>query len=159
MKIIKLLAFLPLLSIGNMAFSQTDTSLVKLKNPATVAAPKGYSHLAEIDLGTCKMLILSGQVAFDNKGTLVGPGDYEKQTEQIFVNIQHIIESAGGTMDNLIKLGVYMRDVGQVQKFRSARDRFINIKNPPASTLVEVSKLFRDDVLIEIEATAVIPKK
>lgn len=159
MKIIKLLAFLPLLSIGNMAFSQTDTSLVKLYNPATVAAPRGYSHAALIDLGTCKMLILSGQVAFDDKGSLVGAGDYEKQTEQIFTNIKHIVESAGGTMDNLVKIGVYMRNVSQVQKFRAARDRFINTKNPPASTLVEVSKLFRDDVLIEIEATAIIPKK
>jgi 2-iminobutanoate/2-iminopropanoate deaminase len=159
MKIIKLLAFLPLLSIGNMAFSQTDTSLVKLYNPATVAAPRGYSHAALIDLGTCKMLILSGQVAFDDQGNLVGAGDYEKQTGQIFTNIKHTVESAGGTMDNLVKLGVYMRDVSQIQKVRAARDRFINTKNPPASTLVEVSKLFRDDVLIEIEATAVIPKK
>jgi len=142
-----------------MAFAQTDTSPVKLVNPASVAAPKGYSHLAEIDLGTCKMLILSGQVAFDNNAHLVGPGDYEKQTEQIFLNIKHIIESAGGTMDNLVKIGVYMRDVAQIQAFRTARDKFVNTKTPPASTLVEVSKLFREDVLIEIEATAVIPKK
>jgi len=159
MQIIKLLAFLPLLSIGNMAFSQTDTSLVKLYNPATVAAPRGYSHAALIDLGACKMLILSGQVAFDDQGNLVGAGDYEKQTEQIFTNIKHIVESAGGSMDNLVKIGVYMRDVSQIQKVRAARDRFINTKNPPTSTLVEVSKLFRDDVLIEIEATAIIPKK
>lgn len=150
---------LPFLLLANMAFSQTDISLVKLYNPVTVAAPRGYSHAALIDLGTCKMLILSGQVAFDDKGNLSGAGDYEKQTEQIFTNIKHIVESAGGTLDNLVKLGVYMRDVGQIQKFRTARDRFVNTKNPPASTLVEVSKLFRDDVLIEIGATAIIPKK
>jgi len=150
---------LPFLLLANMAFSQTNTSPVKLYNPATVAAPRGYSHAALIDLGTCKMLIMSGQVAFDEKGALVGPGDYEKQTEQIFTNIKHIVESAGGTMDNLVKIGVNMRDVSQIQKFRAARDRFVNTKNPPASTLVEVSKLFRDDVLIEIEATAIIPKK
>jgi 2-iminobutanoate/2-iminopropanoate deaminase len=149
---------LPFLFLANMAFSQTDTSLVKLCSPATVAPPKGYSHVALIDLGACQMLILSGQVAFDDKGNLVGTGDYEKQTEQIFTNIKHIVESAGGTMDNLVKIGVYMRDVSQIQKFRAARDRFINIKTPPASTLVEVSKLFRDDILIEIEATAIIPK-
>ena len=155
----KILLLLPLLFITTMAFSQADTSLVKLVNPATVATPRGYSRAAIIDLGTCKMVILSGQVAFDDKGNLVGPGDYEKQTEQIFTNIKHIIESAGGTLDNLVKIGVYMRDVSQVQKFRAVRDRFVNTKNPPASTLVEVSKLFRDDVLIEIEATAIIPKK
>ena len=159
MKIIKLPAFLPLLFIANIAFSQTDTSPVKLYNPETVALPHGYSHVAMIDLGTCKMLIISGQVALDDKGTLVGPGDYEKQTEQVFTNIRHIVESAGGTMDNVVKLGYFVRDIGQIQKIRTVRDRFVNTKTPPASTLVEISKLFRDDVLIEIEATAIIPKK
>ncbi|MBS1531413.1 MAG: RidA family protein [Bacteroidetes bacterium] len=158
MKTCKLLILVPLLLSSAMALAQTDTPLVKLINPATVAAPRGYSHAAEIDLGTCKMLILSGQVAFDNEGHLVGPGDYEKQTEQIFRNIKHIVESAGGKMDNLVKIGVYMRDVGQIQAFRTARDKFVNTKTPPASTLVEVSELFRDDVLIEIEATAIVPK-
>jgi 2-iminobutanoate/2-iminopropanoate deaminase len=105
------------------------------------------------------MLIISGQVALDTKGNLVGPGDYEKQTEQIFTNIKNIVESAGGKMDDVVKLGFFVRDVGQIQKVRTARDRFINTQNPPASTLVEVSKLFRDDVLIEVEATAIIPKK
>ena len=159
MKTRRSLILIPLLFITTMALSQTNTSPVKLVNPATVAAPKGYSHAAEIDLGTCKMLIISGQVAFDSEGHLVGPGDYEKQTEQVFLNIKHIIESAGGTMDNLVKIGIYTCDVGQIQAIRTARDKFINTKTPPASTLVEVSKLFRDDVLVEIEATAVIPKK
>jgi len=159
MKLRKFLILTFLLLITKMALAQTNTPTVKLSNPSAVAAPKGYSHLAEIDLGTCKMLILSGQVAFDSEGHLIGPDDYEKQTEQIFLNIKNIVESAGGTMDNLVKIGVYMRDVGQIQAFRTARDKFINTKNPPASTLVEVSKLFRDDVLIEIEATAIVPKK
>lgn len=153
------LLIITLLLITTMALAQTGTSPVKLSNPSTVAAPKGYSHLAEIDLGACKMVIMSGQVAFDSEGRLVGPGDYEKQTEQIFLNIKHLVESAGGTMDNLVKIGVYMRHVSQIQAFRTARDKFVNTKTPPASTLVEVSKLFSDDVLIEIEATAVIPKK
>jgi 2-iminobutanoate/2-iminopropanoate deaminase len=52
-----------------------------------------------------------------------------------------------------------MIDVSQIPAFREVRKKFINIKNPPASTLVQVSKLFRDDLLIEIEATAIIPKK
>ncbi|MDN5287356.1 MAG: RidA family protein [Mucilaginibacter sp.] len=156
MKKILLLSFL--LS-SKIAFSQVDTSIVKFQNPSSVSTPKGYSHAAEIDLGNSKMLILSGQVAFDNKGNLVGKGDLTKQTEQVFLNIKNIVENAGGTMDNVVKLGCYLLDVNQIQAFREIKDKYINLKKPPTSTLVQVSKLFRDDVLIEIEATAIIPNK
>jgi 2-iminobutanoate/2-iminopropanoate deaminase len=155
----KQLLLLPLLFVTTLAFSQTDTALVKFSNPASVSAPKGYSHVAQIDLGTCKMLIISGQVALDNKGNLVGKGDFGLQTQQVFQNIKSVVESAGGNMDNVVKLGYFVTDISQVQMLRSVRDKFVNTKNPPASTLVQVSKLFRDDILIEIEATAIIPKK
>ena len=62
-------------------------------------------------------------------------------------------------MDNIVKISIYMLDVSQIQTVRDIRNKFINLKNPPASTLVQVGKLFRDDILIEIEATAIIPKK
>ena|SRR5918993_4195511 len=140
-------------------FSQIDTATLKFKNALSVATPKGYSDAVVIDLGNCQMIILSGQVPLDSKGNLVGKGDLSKQTEQVFLNIQNIIVGLGGTMDNVIKLGVYMTDVSLIQNFREIRNKFINNKNPPTSTLVQVNKLFRDDVLIEIEATAVIPKK
>jgi enamine deaminase RidA (YjgF/YER057c/UK114 family) len=140
-------------------FSQTDTSLIKFKNPASVAAPKGYSHAAIIDLGNCQMIVLSGQVPLDSKGNLVGEGDLGKQTEQVFVNIKKIVEELGGTMDNIVKLSIFLTDVSQIQTFRDTRNKFINTKTPPASTLVQVNKLFRDDVLVEVEATVIIPKK
>ncbi len=141
------------------SFSQKDSAMVKFRNPASVVAPKGYSHAAIIDLGNCQMIVLSGQVPLDSKGNLVGQGDLGKQTEQVFVNIKNIISDLGGTMDNVVKLGVFLTDVSQIQTFRDIRNRFINIKMPPTSTLVQVSKLFREDVLIEVEATAIIPKK
>jgi 2-iminobutanoate/2-iminopropanoate deaminase len=147
------------LFISTAAFSQTDTSIIKFINPSTVAAPKGYSHSVQVDLGNCKMLLTSGQVALDKQGNLVGKGDLSKQTEQVFTNIKNIVEEAGGNMDDLVKISFYIIDVGQIQIIRNVRDKFINVKKPPASTLVQVSKLFRDDLLIEIEATAIIPKK
>lgn len=148
-----------LLLISLTALSQTDSSLVKFKNPSSLATPKGYSHAAIIDLGSCQMVVLSGQVPFDSKGDLVGKGDMAKQTEQVFINIQNAISEFGGTMDNVIKIGIYMVDVSEIQAFRNIRNKYINLKNPPTSTLVQVTKLFRDDILIEIEATAIIPKK
>lgn len=144
-------------SIATVA--QTDTSLVNFVNPSSVATPRGYSHAAIIDLGNCHMIILSGQVPLDSKGNLVGQGDFGKQTEQVFLNIKNILSELGGTMDNVVKVGIFVTDVSKIQTVRDIRDKFINVKNPPASTLVQVSKLFRDDVLIEVEATAVIRKK
>ncbi len=140
-------------------FSQSDTSIVMFKNFSSVGTPKGYSHAAIIDLGNSQMVILSGQVPFDNNGNLVGKNDLGKQTEQVFLNIKNILSELNGSMDNLVKIGIYLKDVSQIQAFRNARDKFINLKTPPTSTLVEVNKLFRDDVLLEVEATAIIPKK
>lgn len=139
--------------------AQTPSQTVKLSNPASVAAPKGYSHVAEVDLGTCRMLLLSGQVALDKAGNLVGKDDLGRQTDQAFLNIKNILEDAGGTMEDVVKLGVYLKDMGQIQAYRNARDKYINVKNPPASTAVQVVSLFREDVLVEIEATAIISAK
>lgn len=141
------------------SFSQQDTSLVKLINPPSLSTPRGYSHVAEINLGNCTMLIISGQVALDEKGNLVGKDDMAKQAEQVFKNIKNCVANAGGTMDNIVKLSYFILDVSQIQKVRDVRDKFINTTKPPASTLVQVSKLFREDILIEIEATAIIPHK
>lgn len=155
----KKLLIVPLLLFGKLTLAQADTSLVKFINPASVSTPRGYSHAAVVDLGTCRMLILSGQVALDNNGGLVGKDNFEMQAEQVFQNIKSIVEAAGGKMDDVVKLGFFVRDVSQLQTLRAVRDKFVNIKNPPASTLVQVSKLFRDDILLEVEATAVIAKK
>ena len=139
-------------------FAQQKTT-VSFVNPPTVATPKGYSHIAVIDMGASKMLILSGQVGLDKDGKLVGNGDVAGQIEQTFANIKAIIESQGGNMSNVVKLNYYLLDVANIQTLRAIRDKFIDVNHSPASTLVQVSKLFRDDVLVEIEATAVIPKK
>jgi enamine deaminase RidA (YjgF/YER057c/UK114 family) len=154
----KKLLILPFLFITTLVFSQ-DTSIVKFLNPSSVSAPKGYSHAVQIDLGTSRMLIISGQVAIDSQGNVVGKGDFGKQAAQAFQNIKNIVENAGGTMDDVVKLGFYILDVNQIQTLRFVRDKFINIKSPPASTLIQVSKLFRDDILVEIEASAIIPNK
>lgn len=132
---------------------------VTFKNPKSLSLPKGYSQAAEIDMGSSRMIIMAGQVALDKNGNLAGKGDLAKQINQCFMNIKSIVQDAGGTMNNIVKLNYYIKDVSKAQLLRDIRDKYINTKTPPASTLVEVSKLFRDDILIEIEATAVIPKK
>ena len=149
--------YLFLLFISSGGFAQTSD--IAFINPSSVSTPKGYSQAVTIDLGKSTMLILSGQVAFDKDGQLVGKGDIAAQIQQVFTNIKNIVEATGGSMKDVVKLNYYMTDVSQVQALRNIRDKFVNTAQPPASTLVQVSKLFRDDILVEIEATAVILKK
>ena len=138
---------------GLAGFGQGSVQLV---NPTSVATPKGYSQAAVVDLGTCKMVILAGQVPMDLQGNLVGKDDMEKQAEQVFRNIKAIVTDAGGTMDDVVRLGFYVTDLTKLGAVRAVRDRFVNTKTPPASTLVQVAKLYRDDVMIEVEATVII---
>ena len=144
---------------SSLVQAQKLQRVVTFKNPTGLSVPKGYSHMAEVDLGKSKMLILSGQLALNDQGELIGKDDIGAQTGQVFSNIKCIVEAEGGTMADVVKLTYYLKDVSKIQDVRNVRDKYINIQTPPASTLVEVSKLFRDDILIEIEATAIVAKK
>ena len=138
--------------------AQKKPDLVQYVNPPVVSQPTGYSQVAVVDLGNSKMLIISGQVPLNAKGQLVGENDFAKQTEQVFMNLQQVLQSFGGSMQHVVKTGIFLTDATNVPLFREIRSKYVNMKNPPASTLVEVKGLFRKDILIEIEATAIIPK-
>ncbi|HYI26728.1 MAG TPA: RidA family protein [Bradyrhizobium sp.] len=124
-------------------------------SPATLPPPVGYSHIAKVNKGT--MIYLAGQVSSDASGKLVGEGNFEAQAEQVFSNVKIAVEADGGTMADIVKMNIYLvAEVSQdeVPKMRAIRDRYVNTKKPPASTLVVVSRLARPGWLIEIEAIA-----
>jgi 2-iminobutanoate/2-iminopropanoate deaminase len=123
---------------------------LKIHNPKTIAAPTGYSHVAEVRGG--KLVFIAGQVAMDSSGALVGKDDYRLQTEQVFKNIGLALESAGGRFDDLVKLTYYVLDVSRLPEIREVRDRFINTEQPPVSTAVQVSRLIRPEFLLEVDA-------
>jgi enamine deaminase RidA (YjgF/YER057c/UK114 family) len=126
-------------------------------SPKTLIAPAGYSHVAKVRGGTT--LYLAGQVASDASGEVIGAGDFEAQVEQVFRNLKTAVEAAGGTMADIVKLNVYLvADVApsELPKLRAIRDRYVNVKTPPASTLVVVTRLARPGWLVEIEAVAVV---
>ena len=126
-------------------------------NPETIASPGGnYSHAVRIETGDGALLFVSGQVAFDADGALVGDGDMARQTEQAFENLKAILEANGGTFDDVVKLSTFMTDISQLRAMRDVRARYLP-DPPPASTTVEVSGLFRPEALIEVEAVAAIP--
>jgi reactive intermediate/imine deaminase len=121
--------------------------------PATLSRPFGYSHVVEAPAGT--FVYISGQVPLDAEGQLVGEGDFEAQTRQVFENLTRALEAADASWSDVVKLDYFLRDVGQIAAVRTIRDEYIDTEHPPASTLVEVSALFRPDVLVEIQAVAI----
>ena len=128
---------------------------VRFLNPPTLSKPPGYTHVVEVTSG--KMIFLSGQVALDVDGNLVGKGDLAAQTRQIFENIQNALNAVGADCTNIVKFTYFTTDFSGLYALRDIRDEYINTDNPPTSTAVQVSRLFREDILIEIEAIAVVP--
>jgi enamine deaminase RidA (YjgF/YER057c/UK114 family) len=122
-------------------------------NPSPMASPTGYSHVARKS-GT--PVFISGQVALDGGGNVVGKGDPAAQAAQIFANLRTVVEAAGGTMDDIVKLNVYALDVGYRPVIAEARAAAFPDGQFPASTFVVISGLAAPDFLIEIEAVAMI---
>ncbi|WP_266156446.1 RidA family protein [Dyella silvatica] len=131
------------------------TDHTRFINPANLPAPTGYTQVVEAPAG--RTLYLSGQIALDKQGHLVGANDFSAQAEQVFANLKTALEAAGASFDQVVKLTIYVTDMSQLKALRAARDKYINLKHPPASTLVEVRQLARDGLLLEIDAIAVAP--
>ena len=125
---------------------------VTFLSPKSIHEPRGYSHAAKIGSGT--VLFVAGQVALDANGNLVGSGDVRAQSQQVFKNLQAVVEAAGGKFRDIVKLNIYIVDVSKLADYREVRDRYIDVNNPPTSTVVPVAALFRPEFLIEIEAVA-----
>lgn len=123
-------------------------------NPAVLPQPFGYSHVVEVQAG--RALYISGQIALDAAGQLVGAGDMAAQAEQVFAHIAAALAAAGASFADVVKLTYFLTDIAQIAAVRTVRDRYINTQQPPASSAVEVRRLVRDDLLIEIEAIAVV---
>jgi reactive intermediate/imine deaminase len=121
--------------------------------PEGLAKPNGYSHVVVAPV--VSIVFVSGQVPLDTEGTLVGAGDVAAQARQVFQNLSIALEAAEIAWSNVVKLNFFVRDVTEMPAVRAIRDEYIDTANPPASTLIEVSRLFRDDVLIEVDAVAV----
>ncbi len=99
-----------------------------------------------------EFLFISGMVSRSNSGVIEGKGEYE-QTKIIFTKIRHMIEAAGGTMDDMVKMTIYVVNIKQNTEVWRARREFFK-GDFPASTLVEVRSLATPDILIEIETIA-----
>ncbi|MGI5338573.1 RidA family protein [Streptomyces sp. CA-181903] len=121
--------------------------------PDGVAPARGYSHVVT---ATGRLVAVSGQVALDEDGHVVGEGDIRAQTRQVFGNLRRCLKAAGASFDDVVKLTYFVTDVADLPVIREVRDEFVDAGRLPASSAVQVVALFRPDLLIEVEAFAVV---
>jgi enamine deaminase RidA (YjgF/YER057c/UK114 family) len=125
----------------------------QIVNPSEVSSPTGYSH-AVIKPGT--PVHLAGQVAASVDGSLVGLGDIEAQARQVFANISAVVAGCGGSLDDIVKLTVFVTDLAFRPAVAKVRAELWPANDFPASTFLVVSSLALVDYLVEIEAVAMI---
>ncbi len=127
--------------------------------PRKIIQPKGiwdprprFAQVVQIG----KQVYIAGQTSVDEKGNVVGKGDAEAQTRQIFKNLEKCLESVGATFDQVVKLNIYSTDLdAHLATITKVRKEYFP-QEPVASTTVEVSRLVHPDWLLEIEAIAVL---
>jgi 2-iminobutanoate/2-iminopropanoate deaminase len=126
-------------------------------NPATVTAPYGdrFAHVARLDLDEGALLMLSGQVAVDDDGEVVAPGDPGVQAERIFELIGAILAAHGAGFADVLHIRTFITDLAHLPAYGAVRRRLFT-GTPPASTTVEVSRLFLPGAVLEVEATAAV---
>ncbi len=135
-----------------IAFAQ-----VKRTNPPALSTPTGYTHIVEVT-GPAKTVYISGQIAYDKDGKVVGAGDMKAQAGQVFRNLKAALDAAGATFADVVKMNSYITDMSKVQAVRDVRAQYFKDATP-ASTFVEVKGLVRPELLLEIEVIAVVPAR
>jgi enamine deaminase RidA (YjgF/YER057c/UK114 family) len=140
-----------LLSVAMFA-AEKDAAKVQRMNPAALPAPNGYSHVVVTQGG--RTIYVSGQVPLTKDGKLVGAGNMEAQSRQVFENLKAALAGAGAELKDLVKINIYTTDASQLPAIRKVRDQYIK-DDLPTSTFMEVKALFRPDVMIEIDGIAV----
>lgn len=123
-------------------------------NPPTLVKPNGYTHV--VVAPDARTVYVAGQVAFDSTGQLVGGSDFQAQADRVFKNLRRALSSVGGSLDDVVKTTTFVTDQKNVEKLREIRLKYLDKAHPPANTLVVVSSLARPNLLIEIEAVAVL---
>jgi reactive intermediate/imine deaminase len=121
--------------------------------PGGMPPVNGYSHAVAF---SGRMVAISGQVPLDGQGKLAGQDDPRAQVRQVFDNLTAALAAAGAGMEHVVKLTVYLTDLADLEAFRQVRDEYISLDKPPASTLVQVSRLVNPAFRVEIDALAAI---
>lgn len=120
-----------------------------------IGPPNGHFSQATVTEARGKLVFISGMTARNAQGGITGVGDIEAQTRQVCENIKAAVEAAGGTMDDICRVDVYVRNIEHFDLIHKVRREYFK-SPPPASTMVEVTKMVKPEYLIEINAIAVV---
>ena len=123
-------------------------------NPSGLSKNPAFTQ-AIVVTGPAKTIYISGQIAFDKDGNLVGAGDMKAQAEQVFKNLEIALTAAGAKFSDVVKMNSYITDMSKAQAVRDVRSRYF-AETSPASTFVQVAGLVRPELLLEIEVVAVV---
>jgi 2-iminobutanoate/2-iminopropanoate deaminase len=104
------------------------------------------------------LLYISGQASLDQQGNIVGVGDFDAQAAQAFENLERVLQAGGSSLDKVVKVNIYMTDISQFPKIVELRQKYFTAPYP-ADTIVEVSSLALPELMIEIEAIAIVEGK
>jgi len=131
----------------------TQSRIIRIPAPDGVAPGRGYTHVVT---GSGTLVAISGQVALDADGQVVGAGDAAAQARQVFENLRRCLAATGADFDDVIKLTYFVTDVAHMPAIRAARDEVFTAGRLPASTAVQVVALVLPELMIEIEALALV---
>jgi 2-iminobutanoate/2-iminopropanoate deaminase len=145
-----------LLLVGGWFFGLSSSAqTIQYLNPPALAQNPNYSQAVVTTSG--KTIYISGLVSQDKSGNLVGRGDFRAQATQVLTNIRLVLEAAGASVKDIVRINTYMLNMDDLVAYREIRTRFFSeLSNKPASTTVQVSRLFQEGYLLEIEVTAVV---
>ncbi|MET8702219.1 RidA family protein [Kitasatospora sp. NPDC004723] len=138
-----------------MESQRNAAPLTHIAEPPGVAPGTGYTQVVS---GSGRLVAVSGQVAFDEERRLVGEGDPGAQARQVFENLRRCLAAAGADFSHVVKLTYFVTDMAYMPAVREARNEALGDLPLPASSAVQVAALFLPEVLMEIEAFAVVPE-
>jgi 2-iminobutanoate/2-iminopropanoate deaminase len=121
-----------------------------------IGAPSGHFAQANVVEARGRIVFISGMTSKRADGTVAGVGDIEAQTRQMCENVKAAVEAAGGTMADICRVDVYVKDMSGFDLIHKVRREYFP-SPPPASTMVAISGFTHPDYLIEMAAIAVIP--
>ncbi|WP_035858041.1 RidA family protein [Kitasatospora cheerisanensis] len=131
----------------------SSSHLTHIAEPPGVAPAANYTHVVT---GSGRLVQVSGQVALDERGEVVGAGDPLAQARQVFANLDRCLAAAGARFADVVKLTIFVTDIAHLPAVREARGGYVDPARLPASSAVQVVALFRPELLMEIEALAVV---
>lgn len=129
--------------------------MIERINPFQFASFGHYSQGVKIDLGVKTMVLVAGQLALDDDGNPVAPGDFTAQTHYVFQRIRRVLEAAGAGMDDVVKALIFITDVSKYAEVSAVRNEYFAVARP-ASAMVEISATVAKGCDVEIEVMAII---